>query len=232
VTTLLPGFVPVGDMTVPPDVYAPQEDSQLLIDTMARMPGVARGRAADLCTGSGVLAIAVANAGASEVVAFDISASAVRAARTNARASRACVEVRHGSFDQARIHGGYDLVVSNPPYVPAPQHDDEPIPIAAGPAAAWNAGPDGRLVLEPLCREAHELLAPGGTLLLVHSEFSGVGDSLTALRASGLEAEVVAAQDIPFGPVLSARARWLERTGRLQPGRRLERLVVIRADKA
>jgi release factor glutamine methyltransferase len=52
------------------------------------------------------------------------------------------------------------------------------------------------------------------------------------LRASGLSAEVVAAQEIPFGPVLTARARWLERTGRLRPGRRLERLVVIRADKA
>ena len=230
-TTLLPVSAPVGEMTLPPDVYAPQQDSQMIIDTVARMPGVVRGRVADLCTGSGVLAIAVAKAGASEVIAFDISRSAVRAARANARAAGATVEVRHGSFDRAWVRDAYDLVVCNPPYVPAPHHDDEPIPAAAGPAAAWNAGADGRLVLDPLCSKAPDLLAPGGTLLLVHSEFSGVEDSLSSLRTGGLAADVVASQEIPFGPVLTARARWLERTGRLQPGRRMERLVVIRADK-
>jgi release factor glutamine methyltransferase len=231
-TTLLPVSAPLGAMTVPSDVYVPQQDSQMIVDTVARMPEVVRGRAADLCTGSGVLAIAIAKAGASEVVAFDISTSAVRAARANARAARATVEVRHGSFEHAWVRGAYDLVVCNPPYVPAPQRDDEPIPDEAGPAAAWNAGADGRLVLDPLCRRAPDLLAPGGTLLLVHSEFSGVEDSLSSLRSGGLTAEVVASQEIPFGPVLTARARWLERTGRLQPGRRTERLVVIRADKS
>ena len=228
----LPGSTHADGLTIPSDVYAPQQDSQLLIDTLARMPELARGRAADLCTGSGVLAIAVAQAGAAEVVAFDISRSAVQAARANARAAATPVEVRYSSFEGARISGGYDLIVSNPPYVPTPHDDDEPIPAAAGPAAAWNAGADGRLVLDPLCRQAPELLAPGGTLLLVQSAFSGVDDSLAALRAGHLDANVVSSQWIPFGPVLTARAGWLERTGRLRPGCRIERLVVIRADKS
>ncbi|MGH3554723.1 MAG: methylase, partial [Mycobacterium sp.] len=47
----------------------------------------------------------------------------------------------------------------------------------------------------------------------------------------GLDAEVIASQWIPFGPVMSARARWLEDTGRIQHGSREEELVVIRADK-
>ena len=50
--------------------------------------------------------------------------------------------------------------------------------------------------------------------------------------ACGLDAEILAWQWIPFGPVLSARAQWLEDTGRLEPGRREEELVVIRADRA
>lgn len=82
----------------------------------------------------------------------------------------------------------------------------------------------------PSCRAAPELLAPGGTLLLVHSEFSGIEMSLTALTAAGLSADVVASRYIPFGPVLTARAGWLERTGRLERGRREELLVLIRAD--
>ena len=51
------------------------------------------------------------------------------------------------------------------------------------------------------------------------------------LSAAGLDAEVVAWQWIPFGPVLTSRAWWLEETDRLDPGRREEELLVIRADK-
>ena len=229
-TTFLPSSNRPYEIVVPPDVYAPQQDSQMVIDVLARTPGLSRGRAVDLCTGSGVLAIAAARAGASEVVAFDISPSAVRTARGNAAAAGVRVDVKHGSFEHALTHGLYDLVVSNPPYVPAPYRDDVEIPASAGPAAAWDAGPDGRLILNPLCKVASELLAPGGTLLLVQSEFAGVDESLATLRAHGLAAQVVASQQIPFGPVLTARADWLERTGRLQPGRRIEQLVVIRAD--
>lgn len=68
-------------------------------------------------------------------------------------------------------------------------------------------------------------------MLIVQSEFSGVEESLGALRAGGLDAEILMWQWVPFGPVLTARAEWLERMGRLRVGRREEELVVIRADK-
>jgi release factor glutamine methyltransferase len=45
-----------------------------------------------------------------------------------------------------------------------------------------------------------------------------------------LKASVFGRQRVPFGPVLMARAQWLERTGRLKRGARMEELVVIRAD--
>jgi release factor glutamine methyltransferase len=68
-------------------------------------------------------------------------------------------------------------------------------------------------------------------MLLVQSALSGVEKSVNSLRSTGLDAEVVASQRVPFGPVLSARAGWLEATGRIQKGCRTEELVVIRADK-
>jgi len=86
-------------------------------------------------------------------------------------------------------------------------------------------------VLDPMCESASSLLCDGGSMLLVHSRFSGVEQSLDTLRSTGLDAEVVATQWIPFGPVMSARARWLEDTGRIPRGCRHEQLVVIRADK-
>ena len=109
--------------------------------------------------------------------------------------------------------------------------DIEAVSPGLGPAWAWNAGSDGRLVLDPLCASASNLLCDGGSLLLVQSALAGVHRSLDCLRSTGLDAEVVAHKWIPFGPVLSARASWLEEIGLLQRGCREEQLVVIRADK-
>ena len=213
-------------------VYAPREDSQLLVDMMEKT-GLAQGsRVADLCTGSGVVAIAASEQGATEVTAFDICPRAVHCARATAAAAGAEVAVHLGSWARGVEFGPYDLVVCNPPYLP---HDtsieDMKLPSRLGPARAWDAGYDGRLVLDPLCRAATELLADGGTMLLVQSEFAGPRQTLARLASSGLDAEVIAWQWIPFGPVLSSRAQWLEDTGRLESGRREEELLVIRADK-
>jgi hypothetical protein len=101
-----------------------------------------------------------------------------------------------------------------------------------GPARAWDAGEDGRLLLEPLCSNAPDLLTSGGDLFLVHSEFAGVDCSLEALRAAGLSADVVARQSIPFGPVYwpgrrgwNASASWNEAaaTNNLSPFSRTNR---------
>jgi release factor glutamine methyltransferase len=218
---------------VPYGVYAPQEDSQLLIDVMDKT-GLARGRrVADLCTGSGVAAIAAAEQGASQVIAFDICPRAVHYARQQVSLAGVDVAVHLGSWARAAEFGPQDLIVCNPPYVPHdPNIDALQVPPRIGPAQAWDAGYDGRLVLDPLCASVRELLAPGGTMLLVQSEFAEPRQTLAALASRGLDAEILAWHWIPFGPVLSARAQWLEDTGRLEHGRREEELVVIRADKA
>ncbi|ORV08298.1 HemK2/MTQ2 family protein methyltransferase [Mycobacterium celatum] len=223
---------PVTDSLAADGVYPPQQDSQLLVDTMERTGLVPGRRVLDLCTGSGYIAIAAAELGAARVTAFDICPRAVRCSQGNAFHAGVDVDVREGSWIGALECGPFEVIMSNPPYVPTPPAgNSEAIPRAAGPAWAWNAGVDGRLVLDPMCESASSLLCDGGSMLLVHSRFSGVEQSLDTLRSTGLDAEVVATQWIPFGPVMSARARWLEDTGRIPRGCRHEQLVVIRADK-
>jgi release factor glutamine methyltransferase len=222
-----------GSIHVPNGVYRPQEDSTLLIEAL-RATGRAQGsRVADLCSGSGAVALAAAAQGAAAISAFEMSPRAVICARANAAAAGVHVHVHRGSWLRATEFGPFDVVTCNPPYMPfAEDADDEPIPVDAGPDTAWNAGPDGRQVLDPLCERAPEILAHGGTLLIVHSEFADVDRTVEGLRASGLHTEVVAEQWIPFGPVLLARAHWLERVGLLEAGRREERLAVVRADRS
>ncbi|MCV7204131.1 methylase [Mycolicibacterium peregrinum] len=214
------------------DVYRPQQDSWLLIDALTGNDVVAGRRVVDLSAGSGVVAVAAAELGASEVTALDISPSAVRCTQANALAAQVDVDARLGSWTQALEHEPFDIVVCNPPYVPVAPETSAGAAVSTGPMASWNGGPDGRLVLDPLCRSAAELLAEGGSLYLVQSEFADVAESVKLLRAGGLEADVYATQRIPFGPVLHLQAPWLRGAGRLTDDRTEEELVVIRADKA
>ena len=217
---------------VPSGVYRPQEDSALLTEALAVSGRVPGRRVADLCSGSGVVALAAAECGARSVDAFEMSSRAVDCARANVAAAGRDVRVHRGSWSRAMEFAPFDVVTCNPPYVPFTEGaDDVPIPLAAGPDLAWNAGPDGRHVLDPVCERAPQLLARGGTMLIVQSEFADVDQTVTGLRAGGLRVKVVAEQLIPFGPVLSARAHWLERVGLLESGRREELLVVVRADR-
>lgn len=213
-------------------VYQPQYDSHLLVETMRQTGLIPRRRVLDLCTGSGFVAIAAAEMGCDSVTAFDVCPHAVSHSRGNAAGAGVDIDVRQGSWVKALNCDPFDVVVANPPYVPTPPIDDTAlIAPAAGPSWAWNAGPDGRQVLDPLCASAAQLLRAGGSLLLVHSALAGVRETLDSLRSTGLGADVVAQQSIPFGPVLTARAEWLERTGRIARGCREEEIIVIRADK-
>jgi release factor glutamine methyltransferase len=189
-----------------------------------------RRRVLDLCAGSGVVAVAAAEMGATSVTAVDICPHAVRCSRTNARNAGVDIEIRQGPWTRAFGYAPFDVAVSNPPYVPTP-YDAVPIPTAGGPEWSWNGGVDGRAVLDPLCESAARLLCVGGSMLLVQSALADVHRSVHVLRASGLDTEVVATRWIPFGPVLSARASWLEQIGRIPRGCREEQLVVIRANK-
>jgi release factor glutamine methyltransferase len=155
----------------------------------------------------------------------------VQRTRQNALAAGVEIDVHRGSWARAVEFGPFDVVLANPPYVPVgPADDSGLIPPTAGPSQAWNAGPDGRQVLDPMCAAAPLLLDEGGTMLVVHSECSNAKRTLRVLRDHGMRAEVVAQQMIPFGPVMAARAPWLMRKGLLPQGSRLERIIVIRAD--
>ncbi|MGW0522926.1 HemK2/MTQ2 family protein methyltransferase [Crossiella sp. NPDC003009] len=208
-------------------VYAPQRDTTLLVDAMLAAPFPTGARVLDVGTGSGALAEAAAIAGAAEVTAIDVSRRAVLTARLRTLWHWPRVRVRRGDMRFCLRGKEFDLVLANPPYVPAAR----PALPERGPARAWDAGLDGRALLDPLCARAPELLAPKGTMLLVQSAFAGTEDTLLRLRGGGLKAAVVARDRIPYGPVMRERADWLVRNGFADPGEDEEELVVIRADR-
>jgi release factor glutamine methyltransferase len=178
----------------------------------------------DLCTGSGVAAIAAARLGA-RATAVDVSRRAVLTVRLNAVLNGVAGRVRavRGDLFDAVPERDFDAIVSNPPYVPS---GEGALP-SRGPSRAWEAGPDGRVVLDRICDEAPRRLRPGGTLLLVHSSLCGTEATLERLAAGGLEVRVAQRRRGPLGPLMLAQVDDLERRGVLAPGQREEDVVVI-----
>jgi release factor glutamine methyltransferase len=183
-----------------PGVFRPISDTWLLADALDREPLPPGARVLDLCSGSGALAIRAAGRDPSRVVvAVDVSRRAVLTIRLNAALNGVRVDARRGDLFGAVAGERFDAIVSNPPYVPAAT-DELP---ARGPARAWDAGRDGRALLDRICAGAAQHLNPGGVLLLVHSSL--LGDEPTARALGGLEVDIAASERGPLGPLMRAR---------------------------
>jgi release factor glutamine methyltransferase len=205
----------------PPGVYRVDSDTALLADVLRDR--VRDRTVLDVGTGTGALALAAARSGAAAVTAVDLSRRSAAAAWLNARLHSAPVTVRRGDLFEPVRDQRFDVVVANPPYVPAARHR----PARYRMARCWDAGPDGRLLLDRITAGLPDVLAPGGRALIVHSAVCGEQATVAALVAAGLKAAVVARAVVPFGPVMRARAALLEQRGLIPAGEREEEIVVV-----
>jgi release factor glutamine methyltransferase len=160
----------------------PRPETEVVVERcLTRLEGVARPRVLDVGTGSGAIALAIADElPGVEVIGVDRSVEALSLAVENAARTGldGRVELRRGDL-LAGLDGQFDLVVSNPPYVPATEFDGlqpeirlyEPYEAVVG-DGVWRA----------IARASLDALRPGGWLVLE------CGDGQAAAVASGLEA--------------------------------------------
>lgn len=211
----------------PPGVYRVGSDTSLLIDVLREGGHAAGRRVLDLGTGTGALALAAARCGAASITAVDLSLRSVAATWLNSRLRRVSCKVHRGDLCEPVAGQCFDLILANPPYVPAaakalPRHRI---------SRCWDAGLDGRVLLDRICAEGPALLSPEGLMLLVHSTICDEDITRKRLADAGLQAEVLTRRTVPFGPVMRARAAMLQARGLIEPGQRAEQLVVIGAHR-
>ncbi|MDE3009919.1 MAG: peptide chain release factor N(5)-glutamine methyltransferase [Pseudomonadota bacterium] len=175
-------------LRITPAVLIPRPETELLVDcALELLPAGKATRAADLGTGSGAIAVALAfRRPLLQAVATDISSEALEVAGDNARrlgVAGRC-SFRHGAWLAALGRERFDCLVSNPPYIA--EHDAH---LAQGdlrfePRAALAAGPDGLRDLHIIVAGAGAHLHAGGHLLLEHGHDQAAAVR-TAMQATG-----------------------------------------------
>lgn len=155
-------------LKVSPAVLVPRPETELLVERALALWPAGHARVADLGTGSGAIALAVASERpAWRVLASDVSADALNVARGNAAAlGITSVEFRLGSWFEPLRDERFELLVSNPPYVAAA--DPHLARLAHEPRLALTPGSDAFACLRVIIRGAGRHLAPDGWLLLEH----------------------------------------------------------------
>ncbi len=155
-------------------VLIPRRDTETLIEVVLDEHADRRDaalRIADVATGSGAIAITLASElpGAS-VIATDISAAALDAARRNVASNHVDerVELREGDLLAPLAGEQFDVLVSNPPYVPSADIAGLAAEVRCEPVRALDGGSDGLDFLRAIIAEAGDYVVAGGLLALEH----------------------------------------------------------------
>lgn len=193
---------------VSPAVLIPRPETELLLE--AALEHFHRGQALrilDVCTGSGCVAVGLAREfPKGEVTASDISEEALDVARRNVARYGLASRVRCAQADLlAGLPGPFDLIVANPPYIPAGDEKTlQPEVRDFEPSGALFAGADGLRIVRRLVSEAARALAPDGMLIF---EFGAGQDAAIEQLIDGVSALTLLEvkhdlQDIPRAAVV------------------------------
>lgn len=168
------GTAPFGPVhvAVGPGVFTPRPETEALLEWALAQPLPRDAVVLDLCTGSGALAIALASQRPeARVVAVDDDVDALAYAERNT--DHTTVRLVRGDVTDdgllPELNGRVDLVVANPPYIPAGSAL-EPEVAQYDPAHALFGGADGMAVIAPLVVRAARWLKPGGLLAVEHDD--------------------------------------------------------------
>lgn len=210
----LTGTVSFGPVTlrVGPGVFIPRPETEAMLEWAIAQRLPARGVIVDLCTGSGALALALAEHWPeARVLGVDDSDAALDYARGNCAGTT--VELLRADVTTPglvhKLDGLVDLVVANPPYVPdgallepeVAQHD---------PYHAVFGGPDGMTVIKAVISLAGRWLRPGGLFAVEHDDTSSILTAET-IGNTGLFDDVIARRDLIGRPRFVTARRTDER---------------------
>lgn len=157
------------DILVSPDVLTPRPETEELVETVSVLWNRKHPLSIlDMCTGSGCIALALAaKFPKAQILAVDISPKALKIAQENIQKFRRQEQVHLLQSDVwEHVQGTFDLIISNPPYIPSEIVDTLTREVLKEPRLALDGGPDGLEVVRTICNAADSYLRPGGYVAL------------------------------------------------------------------
>ena len=185
------------ELEVNADTLIPRPETELLVElALARLPDAEKINVADLGTGSGAIALSLAQERPRAwVIATDASAGALAVAKRNALSHGiGNVEFRQGSWFAPLSGERFDLIASNPPYIAVDDPHLQQGDLRFEPATALSSGSDGLEDIRDIVAHAGEHLVAGGWLLLEHGLEQGA--AIRGLLEIAEFVEVETAQDL------------------------------------
>lgn len=183
-------------LSISRDVLIPRPETELLVElALEKIPPNTDWRIADLGTGSGAIALALASERKTcRIYATDISPAAIALARENAQDLELNnIEFLTGSWTQP-LQGRFRLIVSNPPYVDASDPHLLQGDLRFEPRIALTPGHDGLQPIRTISEQASGLLLAGGWLMFEHGWDQGPASR--KIMASAGFSQVVTKQDL------------------------------------
>lgn len=185
------------DLQVTPDTLIPRPETELLVElVLARLPQERSVRVADLGTGSGAIALAIAGERPrAKVIATDLAPDTLAIAIGNAQRNGVHnVEFRPGDWFAAVDGERFDVIASNPPYIAEGDAHLQQGDLRFEPPAALSSGADGLDAIRTIVAGAPVHLLPGGWLLLEHGWDQG--EAVRELMAQAGFANIATRQDL------------------------------------
>ncbi len=180
---------------VTPAVLVPQPDTETLVGAaIERLKGKGALRIADVCTGSGAIALALAHyLPESSIIATEISTEALLIAKGNAESLGLSERVVFCEGDLLAPLSGetFDAIVSNPPYIPSVEIAGLPREVRAEPIIALDGGADGLDFYRCLVHESAALLKDGGFLAVECGDTQAGAIAEMAVRGGFGRTEIV-----------------------------------------
>lgn len=195
-------------LSVTSDTLIPRPETELLVEqALLRLPTDRPLQVADLGTGSGAIALAIAHERPqAEVHAVDTSAAALSVAEENAhQLGLSNLRFHLGSWFTPLGGMHFDLIASNPPYIPEQDPHLRQGDVRFEPRSALASGADGLDDIRRIIRDAPDHLNPGGWLLIEHG-YDQRDALLALLHSAGLEA-ITDLDDLSGNPRLATARR-------------------------
>ena len=161
-------------------VLIPRQDTETLVEAaIIALQGHENPRVLDLCTGSGCIGLSIATlVPGAQVTLADISTGALDVAKKNAHDLGCEAAFRHGDLFKAVGREKFDLIASNPPYIPSAEVLSLQAEVRHEPALALDGGADGLDFYRRIAQEAPQHLNKGGSIYLE----VGMGEAQDVLR--------------------------------------------------